>query len=122
MKTLLKLEELAMLIVCLAFFIVSHASWWWYLILLIAPDITILGYLVGNKVGAFCFNFIHHKGISIFIYAIGYWLQNEYLLLSGIALFGHSCLERMLGYGLKTEEGFKFTHLGKIGNEKNENI
>jgi hypothetical protein len=36
----------------------------------------------------------------------------------GIVLFGHSSLDRMLGFGLKYKEGFGFTHLGKIGKEK----
>jgi len=30
-------------------------------------------------------------------------------------MFGHSSMDRMFGYGLKTEEGFKYTHLGMIG-------
>ncbi|HEY0262180.1 MAG TPA: DUF4260 family protein [Chitinophagales bacterium] len=33
-------------------------------------------------------------------------------------MFGHSSMDRFFGYGLKTEEGFKFTHLGKIGKDE----
>jgi hypothetical protein len=28
----------------------------------------------------------------------------------------HIGIDRMLGYGLKYAEGFRFTHLGRIGN------
>jgi hypothetical protein len=35
--------------------------------------------------------------------------------IAGIVLFGHASMDRMLGYGLKTSEGFKYTHLGIIG-------
>jgi len=34
--------------------------------------------------------------------------------LLGIILFGHSSIDRVLGYGLKIKEGFKFTHLGSL--------
>jgi hypothetical protein len=37
------------------------------------------------------------------------------LEFEGLILFSHSAMDRMLGYGLKYESGFKFTHLGEIG-------
>lgn len=30
-------------------------------------------------------------------------------------LFSHSAMDRIFGYGLKHENGFKFTHLREIG-------
>jgi hypothetical protein len=74
-----------------------------------------LGYLLGNKVGAASYNIFHHKGIAVILFAMGCIYNNEELLLAGIILFGHSSMDRMFGYGLKTNEGFKFTHLGVIG-------
>jgi len=38
-------------------------------------------------------------------------------LVIHIILFGHSSMDRIFGYGLKTNQGFKFTHLGTIGNK-----
>jgi len=35
---------------------------------------------------------------------------------AGLILFGHSCMDRAMGYGLKYFSGFQDTHLGKIGN------
>jgi hypothetical protein len=29
--------------------------------------------------------------------------------MTGIVLFGHSSMDRFFGYGLKTDEGFKYT-------------
>jgi hypothetical protein len=40
------------------------------------------------------------------------------LQLTGVILFGHSSMDRMMRYGLKYFTGFRFTHLGKIGKEK----
>lgn len=30
--------------------------------------------------------------------------------------FPHAAMDRIFGYGLKYEKGFKYTHLGEIGN------
>jgi hypothetical protein len=35
--------------------------------------------------------------------------------LAGAILLSHSAMDRMFGYGLKHESGFKNTHLGIIG-------
>jgi hypothetical protein len=60
-----------------------------------------LGYAAGNKAGAISYNLFHHKAIAVAIFLIGLILQNHWLELTGLILFGHSCMDRMLGYGLK---------------------
>ena len=115
MKNVLKLEEVAMFGICVYALILFHVSWWVYLLILIAPDISFVGYTVGNKVGAFCYNLFHHKGVAIAIFLTGFILKNEGLQVIGIILFGHSSMDRSLGYGLKLNEGFKYTHLGVLG-------
>ncbi len=125
MKTLLKLEELAMFLLAFASLGSVNVEWWWYLLLLIGPDISMLGYLAGNKIGAYSYNFFHHKGVAIviiisgFVLSVAYRFNNtEWLINAGVVMFGHSSMDRFFGYGLKTEEGFKFTHLGKIGKDE----
>ncbi|MBW1295988.1 DUF4260 domain-containing protein [Aquimarina litoralis] len=115
MKTTLQLEELAMLVLGIYHFSVLSFSWWLFLALFLVPDIGMLGYLINTKVGAFCYNIFHHRGLAILIYLIGVHFSNDYLLLCGIILFSHIAFDRILGYGLKYEKGFKFTHLGEIG-------
>ncbi|HMI77374.1 MAG TPA: DUF4260 domain-containing protein [Ferruginibacter sp.] len=115
MKLTLKLEELAMLIVTICYLYAMGYAWWSYLLLALAPDISMLGYVAGNKAGAFCYNLFHHKGIAIACFMIGLLYDIDVLVLIGIILFGHSSMDRFFGYGLKYEEGFKFTHLGSIG-------
>ena len=121
MKTILKLEELVMFLVSIALLYVSYVSWWWYLLLFLGPDISMLGYLAGNKIGAWSYNLFHHKGIAILVFLIGLMLDqndiynNAWVTSIGIVLFGHSSMDRFFGYGLKYENGFKFTHLGEIG-------
>ena len=47
---------------------------------------------------------------------MGLFLELQYVELVGIVLFAHAAFDRIVGYGLKYERGFKFTHLGEIGN------
>lgn len=116
MKTVIKIEELFMLLLGIYLFNLLDYQWWWFLILILTPDIGMLGYLFGNRVGAFTYNVFHHKGIAIIIYLVGAYLSLPLCQLAGVILFSHAAFDRMLGYGLKYEKGFKFTHLGEIGN------
>ncbi len=117
MKTLIRLEETGMFLFGIFLFSQLPFAWWWFLILILAPDISMLAYLFGNKVGAIGYNLFHHKAVALAVYVFGVYQQNEILQLAGIILFAHSSMDRMMGYGLKTYEGFGFTHLGRIGKE-----
>jgi hypothetical protein len=122
MKLSLKLEELAMWIGCIILLYVSQVDWWWYALMFLGPDISMIGYLVNTKVGAWSYNLFHHKSVAIVIFLLGLTIQlpcdiqnKDWLINLGIILFGHSSMDRFFGYGLKYENGFKFTHLGEIG-------
>lgn len=116
MGTILKLEELMMFVLGIYLFGLLEYDWWWFLVLILAPDIGMVGYLFGNKVGAAAYNLFHHKGVAILIYLSGAYLSLSLLKLIGVILFAHAALDRALGYGLKYDKGFKYTHLGEIGN------
>lgn len=116
MKTVLKLEEAMMFVLGIYLFGTLDYAWWWFLVLILTPDIGMVGYLFGNKIGALSYNLFHHKGIAILVYLAGAYFSIPLCQLIGIILFSHASLDRMLGYGLKYEKGFKFTHLGEIGN------
>jgi hypothetical protein len=115
MKSIIKLEELALFLFGIYLFNQLNFDWWWFLVLILAPDFSMIGYLFGNKSGAFLYNIFHHRGIAITIFLLGIYFSNSLIQLTGIILFAHSSMDRMLGYGLKYESGFKFTHLGVIG-------
>ena len=115
MKNILKLEEAAMFGIAVYVLSVFGVEWWWYLLLFIGPDISMIGYMAGNKTGSISYNVFHHKGVAIAVFAAGWILNSMLLQQTGITLFGHSSMDRMFGYGLKYEKGFRFTHLGEIG-------
>lgn len=116
MKNVLKLEEAAMfaLSVYVLTLIDTQFTWWVYPILYLAPDISMVGYWAGNKAGAWLYNVGHSKTLAIIIAIVGMLLSNDIVLISGVILFGHSSMDRMFGFGLKLDKGFKHTHLGVL--------
>ena len=115
MQITLKLEEILMLLFGVFLFSRLDLSWWWFVGLFFVPDIGMLGYLVNKNIGAFLYNLFHHKGVALLLYMLGLWFKTDALQIAGIVLFAHSSFDRVLGYGLKYDKGFKFTHLGEIG-------
>ncbi len=115
MKTTLQFEEIAMLGLAIYLYSFLPYPWWLFLALFLAPDIGMIGYVMNSKIGAISYNIFHHKGLAILLYLAGIYVSNDILQLSGIILFAHASFDRILGYGLKYEKGFKFTHLGEIG-------
>jgi hypothetical protein len=119
MNKTIKLEEAAMFGFSIYLFYQTNFDWWWYLALILIPDIGMLGYIVGNKVGAITYNLFHHKAIAIVMLCLGWYLSNEWIELTGIILFGHSSMDRIMGYGLKYSDSFHHTHLGWLKQDKN---
>jgi hypothetical protein len=115
MKTLLKLEELFMFGITIFLFSKMDFAWWWYLVFLFTPDLSMLGYVFSPQIGAWMYNFIHHKALGISIFVLGIVLASQPLQFAGLILFGHSSMDRVLGYGLKYPDSFQHTHLGMIG-------
>lgn len=118
MKKLIQAEELAMFAACLYYFPSMDLSWWWFAGCILLPDLSMVGYLVNPRIGAYLYNLFHHRGIALAVFAAGIFLQVAPLEFAGFILFAHASMDRMLGYGLKYEKGFRFTHLGEIGRDK----
>lgn len=117
MKTLLKLEELLLTLFAFYLFLLLDYAWWWFFVLFLLPDVSMIGYLFGPKVGGWMYNLAHHKGVAMALFMFGGYLQVPWLQLAGIIMLGHSSFDRMLGYGLKHTDSFQNTHLGRIGRE-----
>lgn len=118
MKYILKIEECLMLILALFAFYEYKYEWWMFFAFILLPDIGMLGYLFNPQTGAVTYNLTHHKGIAIIVFILGGYLSSKVLLVTGIILFAHSSLDRILGYGLKFPDSFSNTHLGSIGKKQ----
>src|SRR5262245_52718500 len=101
MKNLLKLEELFLFGLALFLFSGLEYGWGWYALLFLAPDLSMVGYLSGPRLGAWTYNLIHHKGLSVALSVLGALFTIPWLMFAGTVLLGHSSLDRVFGYGLK---------------------
>lgn len=123
MKTIIKIEEVAITAISIYFlsrFSLGFPVWTWAL-LFFSPDISMLGYLINTKVGAYAYNLFHHRALALIIVALGIILSINILISIGILLFAHSSFDRMLGYGLKFNDDFKHTHLGWMDKKNTSN-
>lgn len=115
MKKLIQLEEFIMFLATLVLFNFLGLSWWWFAGCILLPDISMIGYIHNARTGAWLYNIAHHRALAVVIWLGGYFLGNIVVEFIGLILFSHATMDRMLGYGLKYESGFGFTHLGEIG-------
>ncbi|QGN48065.1 DUF4260 domain-containing protein [Micromonospora sp. WMMD558] len=94
--------------------------WWWLLALFLVFDLSMLGYLHGPRLGATCYNLAHSYTLPALLGAVAVITAAlrdpiDWLGVLAVAWAFHIAVDRALGYGLKTTEGFEHTHLGRIG-------
>jgi hypothetical protein len=82
---------------------------------LLAPDLSMVGYLAGPRLGAITYNAVHNLALAVSLIGLGWWLTAGWVTLAGAVLLAHVGADRALGYGLKLPTGFADTHLGRIG-------
>lgn len=111
----LRAEGLATFAAGLAAFLFLGGPWWAFVLLLIVPDVSMVGYLRGPRVGAIVYNVGHDLMTGVAIAAVGLALGSVPVAAAGAVLVAHSGIDRMAGYGLKLPSSFKDTHLGRIG-------
>ncbi len=90
-------------------------TWWQALVIFFTPDLSLLGYAFGPRVGAYSYNTLHLYATGAAVLAAGVIWSIPDLAAIGALWVAHSGFDRMLGYGLKLPQGFTFTHLGLIG-------
>ena len=117
MTILLRAEGLALGLLCVWLYHAFDQPWWIFAVLFLAPDLSLLGYLGGPRVGAAAYNAVHSWITVVLLFAVTWFgFDGEVFILSLVFILGaHIGADRALGYGLKYESGFKDTHLGRIG-------
>jgi hypothetical protein len=117
MKATLKSEEIIKLLACYLLSLKIGFSYWVFWVWILAPDLSMLGYLINARIGAIIYNVFHHQGIALILSLAGLYTGYRGLELAGLILFGHSSMDRIFGYGLKYTDSFKHTHLGQLKNK-----
>jgi hypothetical protein len=113
-KFLLHLEGAAVLLATCIFYRQHHGNWLWFALLILAPDFFMLGYLANKTVGAAFYN-LSHTYVAPLLLLSGLWLTGQSLYSWLVVIWlAHIGADRMLGFGLKYETGFKDTHLQRV--------
>ena len=90
-------------------------SWWLFAGLILVPDVSLLGYVGGTRLGAIAYNTFHVTLGPLVCAALGFLLPSFDLIQIALIWGAHVGIDRALGFGLKYNAGFGFTHLGRIG-------
>lgn len=112
---ILRLESVALFVGGVVLYLSLNGHPLWLLPLLLAPDLSMVGYLRGPALGAVAYNLVHNLALGIAALAIGWFAGIAPLALVGAVVIAHVGMDRSLGYGLKLPTDFKDTHLGRIG-------
>ncbi|KKB42049.1 DUF4260 domain-containing protein [Bacillus thermotolerans] len=113
-KMMLHTEGLAVLVLSVYLYAVNEYSWGMFFLLLLAPDISMIGYLVNNEVGAKCYNMFHTYSLPITMIIVGLLLSYPLVSAVGLIWSAHIGMDRAIGYGLKYSTHFKDTHLNRV--------
>lgn len=112
-NVLLRLEGLVLFLASTFFYsqLPEPAGWLIYLLVFFLPDLSMLGYLGGPKMGALSYNAVHTT-IGPLLLAFAAYAASWPLALDASAIWlAHLGFDRALGYGLKHRTAFNDTHL-----------
>jgi hypothetical protein len=115
LRTLLRLEGLTLFTGMTLLYAVWGGSWWIYAILFLVPDLSFAAYLAGPRFGAIVYNTAHSYMAPMSLMTTGFALDSPLTLSVALIWLAHIGIDRALGYGLKYQAGFTYTHLGRIG-------
>ncbi len=107
----LQAEGAAAFVAGIVLYLQAGGEAWLIIPLLIVPDLGMIGYLAGPRLGAITYNLVHNWVIGLALLGAGAGLGSDVLWLAGAVLVAHVGMDRALGYGLKLATGFKRTHL-----------
>ncbi len=114
-KAMLRLEGLCVLVVSAFVYPKFGAGWGIFAACFLLPDLSLIGYVVGPRVGACAYNVAHSYIGPVACMAVSLVFPSSVLTTAYLIWLAHIGFDRALGYGLKYAEGFRYTHLGLIG-------
>lgn len=114
-RTLLRIEGVTLFVGMTVLYGVWGGSWWIYAALFFVPDLSFLAYLAGPRAGAAFYNAVHTYMLPLILSFVGFGMALPLTLSISMIWMAHIGIDRALGFGLKYDAGFGFTHLGHIG-------
>jgi hypothetical protein len=113
-RRLLRLEGLALVAGALTLYFHLGFGWIVLLVLILAPDLSMLGYLANPQVGSIAYDLAHTEIWPLCLAVAGVLGGTDALVQVALIWLAHIGVDRLLGYGLKYPTGFKDTHLQRV--------
>ncbi len=114
-RLFIRIESIAVALAAMIAYRQLAEPWWLFAVLFLAPDLSMIGYLAGPRVGALVYNLVHVYAGPAILAAFGFLAGSAMAEAVACIWLAHIGFDRMLGYGLKYGQGFAFTHLGRLG-------
>lgn len=116
-RLLLRTEGVVLLAAAAASYYVRDGSLLLFVVLLLAPDLSMAGYLANERVGAAAYNAVHSLLGPAALLGLGLagaipWAPVAVDL--ALIWIAHVGLDRAVGLGLKYPTGFRDTHLNRV--------
>lgn len=111
---LLRDEGAVVLVLALLGYWMTQGNWWMFALLLLAPDLSMIGYLGGPRAGAAVYNVFHMYLLPAMILVVSIPLASLWMTHVAMIWFAHIGMDRLLGYGLKYPTAFKDTHFQRL--------
>jgi hypothetical protein len=111
---LLRVEGVAVAGAALALYFDAGYPWWLLVVLVLAPDLSMLGFVAGPSAGTVSYNAMHTYALPVLLAALGVIVEADLAVQLGLIWLTHIGVDRAIGYGLKYPSGFKDTHLQRV--------
>lgn len=113
-KVLLHLEGAAMFAAATTWYFHAGGGFPLFAALILVPDLALLGYLAGKRVGAIAYNTTHSLVGSLLLLGAGLFLTQPLAMSIALIWIAHIGVDRAVGYGLKYAGGARSTHLQRV--------
>ena len=113
-RRLLHLEGLALALASLAVYLHADYGWLALVVLALAPDLSMVAYVAGARVGALVYDAAHTTIGPLALGAVGVLADEDTLIQLALIWLAHIGADHAIGYGLKYPTGFKETHLQRV--------
>lgn len=113
-RLLLRAEGLAVAVAAVALYVHGEHGWLLFVVLVLAPDLSMLGYLAGPRAGAVAYDAVHALVLPVALGAAGVLIDSGLAVQLALIWVVHIGVDRMVGYGLKYPTGFRDTHLQRV--------
>jgi hypothetical protein len=111
---LLHLEGLALSVAAILLYAHAHGNWLLFLVLILAPDLSMLGYLAGPRVGSIIYDLVHFESLPTALAVFALLAASQPALWVALIWLCHIGADRFFGFGLKYGTAFKATHLDRV--------